>query len=274
MKKGSQEEANKEQELSKTNHTPHIEEKYKREKIDTPQIHDTYEPPSKMGTESTNKHVDSSHPKFFNINNLITITLRLFIIGIVVMSLLYIISHRQTQNLPSFDNNIEKVANPAPALINTSNTTEMVTQSKNEVSNFITNFEKNIVGWWNENNPKADLNSRTHDINNKPATDADKIIGKWVMYEPGGAQDGYERRYIFNRDNTGEKIMILGGKSFFKYQISGDKITLLDIKPCYGFDIVPQDAYTNPCEKRVKRYKFHDDNTLILDNTTFEKKAA
>ena len=144
--------------------------------------------------------------------------------------------------------------------------------SKNGISSFITNLEKEIVGWWDENKPKAEFNSATDDVKNEPVTDVDKIVGKWVMYDPGAAQNGYENSYTFNRDDTGEKITILDGKSFFKYQISGNNIVLLDIKPCNGFDIVPQDAYTDPCEKRVKRYEFQDDNTLILDNTVFERK--
>ncbi len=35
---------------------------------------------------------------------------------------------------------------------------------KNEVSSFITNVEKQIVGWWDETKPKAEFNSATYDI--------------------------------------------------------------------------------------------------------------
>ncbi len=36
--------------------------------------------------------------------------------------------------------------------------------SKNEISSFITNIEKQIVGWWDETKPKAEFNSATYDI--------------------------------------------------------------------------------------------------------------
>lgn len=108
----------------------------------------------------------------------------------------------------------------------------------------------------------------------KPITDSEKIIGKWIMPDSGAAQNGYETSYTFNKGHTGEKVDLVYGESFFNYELFQNKIILTNIKPCKGFDTIPdfQDLSTNPCEKRDIKYEFQNDETLIISNTVFEKK--
>jgi uncharacterized protein YkwD len=51
-------------------------------------------------------------------------------------------------------------------IVNNVSETNKINSPKNDFTNFITNLEKEIVGWWDENKPKAEFNSATYDIEN------------------------------------------------------------------------------------------------------------
>lgn len=207
------------------------------EKVDTPQIHNIYEPVSRTEMGFINKHVNSWHPKFFNNNNLIAIALLLLIIGIVVIGLPYFISHRPTQTPLSPDNNIaEKVANPVPALTNTSNTTGTVTQS--EFKSTYIDSEGNmheVTDYTSQGGSKYDviINSSITSLQSLKSTISTgsglTVVNRY--YPTINGANTNEREYILNILNNTKpdivnKIKSINVKSIGKFDCNAEKYPL------------------------------------------------
>ena len=106
-----------------------------------------------------------------------------------------------------------------------------------------------------------------NDPTKRQTQESNPLLGTWKL-------SGTDGIYVFNKDNTGyfdtgsnSAIYSQNGKSgktFFKYNIDVNKITIYDIVPC-------SKSYY-PCKNPSNiEYEFIDKNTLILGNAVLEK---
>lgn len=106
-----------------------------------------------------------------------------------------------------------------------------------------------------------------NDLTKIQTQESNPLLGTWKI-------SGTDAIWVFNKDYTGYVDMGSGsvvfnqnlksGKTFFKYNIAGNKVTIYDIVPC--------DQSYYPCHNPSNsEYKFIDKNTLILGDNVLEK---
>jgi hypothetical protein len=110
---------------------------------------------------------------------------------------------------------------------------------------------------------------------NTQLQEANPLVGTWKNSRTDINGNTYDAVYHFGEDyngfvDTGRSTTIFpvngkGGKTFFKYNIQENKLTLYDFVPCTPKTML----YT--CQPTQPEYKFYDKNTLVISGDVFEK---